>query len=151
MAPCGTLHAMSRKVLLLLTTCQLFPIRKIASKPIQAFIFHLLVWKILQEDFVIYIQCQVFLGRSIKTPSGYIFLLYTSCIWYASWTIVSSVECIIICFCLYCCCLFVLFFFYCLFVVFFLHFFKDNNMISISTVEFRYYLIIIILVNSGKS
>ena len=34
--------------------------------------------------------------------------------------------------------------------VFFLFFFRDINMISIGTVEFRYYVVIIILVNLGK-
>ena len=43
--------------------------------------------------------------------------------------------------------LFVLFFF---FVFFACDFFRDNNMISIGTVEFRYYVVIIILVNLGK-
>ena len=44
-------------------------------------------------------------------------------------------------------CLFV--FVFCLFWVFFL-LFRDSNMISIGTVEFRYYVVIIILVNLGK-
>ena len=30
-------------------------------------------------------------------------------------------------------------------------FFRDSNMISIGTVEFRYYVVIIILVNLGKA
>ena len=33
---------------------------------------------------------------------------------------------------------------------FFILFFKDSNMISISTVEFRHYVVLIILVNLGK-
>ena len=36
------------------------------------------------------------------------------------------------------------------FVFFFLFFFRDINMISIGTVEFRYYVVILILVNLGK-
>ena len=35
-------------------------------------------------------------------------------------------------------------------VVFFSFFFRDRDMISIGTVEFRYYVVIIILVNLGK-
>ena len=35
-------------------------------------------------------------------------------------------------------------------VVFFLFFFRDSNMISIGIVEFRYYVVIIILMNLGK-
>ena len=33
---------------------------------------------------------------------------------------------------------------------FFILFFRDSNMISISTVEFRHYVVLIILVNLGK-
>ena len=43
-------------------------------------------------------------------------------------------------FCLFCCCLFLLF----------VLFFRDSNMISIGTVEFRYYVVIIIPVDLGK-
>ena len=43
-----------------------------------------------------------------------------------------------------------IFLFYYLFVFFSFICFGDNNMISISTVEFRYYVVIIILVNLGK-
>ena len=49
--------------------------------------------------------------------------------------------------------LFVLLLFVCLFVCFFvcfLYFFRDSNMISKGTVEFRYYVVIILLVNLGK-
>ena len=35
-------------------------------------------------------------------------------------------------------------------LLFFCVFFRDSNMISISTVEFRYYVVIIIPVNLGK-
>ena len=46
---------------------------------------------------------------------------------------------------------FVLFsFFSCFLVCLFVVFFRDSNMISIGTVEFRYYVVIIILVNLGK-
>ena len=41
-----------------------------------------------------------------------------------------------------------IFLFYCFFFSF--SFFRDNNMISISTVEFRYYVVLITLVNLGK-
>ena len=52
--------------------------------------------------------------------------------------------------------LFVLLLFVCLgffcfcFALFFLFFVRDSNMIYIGTVEFRYYVVIIILVNLGK-
>ena len=51
--------------------------------------------------------------------------------------------------------LFVLLLFVCLFLLFvflgvFYIFFRDSNMISIGTIEFRYYVVIIILVNLGK-
>ena len=39
---------------------------------------------------------------------------------------------------------------FCFVLFLFLFFFKDSNMISIGTVEFRYYVVIIILVNLGK-
>ena len=44
--------------------------------------------------------------------------------------------------------LFFVLFFVCVSVCVF--FFRDRNMISIGTVEFRYYVVIIILVNLGK-
>ena len=52
--------------------------------------------------------------------------------------------------------LFALLLFVCLFVFVFcffgfcLGFFRNSNMFSIGTVEFRYYVVIIILVNFGK-
>ena len=48
--------------------------------------------------------------------------------------------------------LFVLLLFVCLFVLgfFCLFFFRDGNMIYVGIVEFRYYVVIIILVNLGK-
>ena len=49
--------------------------------------------------------------------------------------------------------LFVLLFFFCgvfLFIFFLFLFFRDRNMISIGTLEFRYYVVIIILVNLVK-
>ena len=47
--------------------------------------------------------------------------------------------------------LLVLLFFVCLFLCFvFVFLFRDSNMISIGTVQFRYYVVIIILVNLGK-
>ena len=37
---------------------KLFPVRKITSKSIQAFIFYSIVWKLYQEDFAIYsVKC----------------------------------------------------------------------------------------------
>ena len=46
--------------------------------------------------------------------------------------------------------LFVFLFSFHLFLLLLLSFFRDSNMISISKVEFRYYVVIIILVNLGK-
>ena len=46
--------------------------------------------------------------------------------------------------------LFVCLFLFFVFLVFLLFFFRDNNMISIGTVEFRYYVVMIILVNLEK-
>ena len=46
--------------------------------------------------------------------------------------------------------LFVLLFFVGLFGVFSFCVFRDSNVISIVTVEFRYYVVIIVLVNLGK-
>ena len=45
-----------------------------------------------------------------------------------------------------------IFLFFCLLFLFFFFFFifRDSNKISISTVEFRYYVVIIVLVNLGK-
>ena len=56
-----------------------------------------------------------------------------------------QIEAIMCC----CCFLFVLWlsFVFCFVLFLFLFFFKDSNMISIGTVEFRYYVVIIILVN----
>ena len=55
------------------------------------------------------------------------------------------------CFCLYCCRLFVSFFFFIVFsLVFFISFFRNSNISSFSTVEFRYHVVLIILVNLGK-
>ena len=49
-------------------------------------------------------------------------------------------------------CLFVLFFFFIVYsFVHFLPFSRDSHIISITTAEFRYYNVIIILVNLGKS
>ena len=47
--------------------------------------------------------------------------------------------------------IFLFYFSFLLFVFFlFIYFLRDSNMISISTVEFRYYVVIIVLVNLGK-
>ena len=46
--------------------------------------------------------------------------------------------------------LFVFLFSFHLFLLLLLSFFRDSNMISISKVEFRYYVVITILVNLGK-
>ena len=54
-------------------------------------------------------------------------------------------SCCCLCFC---CCLFVVV--VVVFVVVVAVFFRDSNMISIGTVEFRYYVVITRLVNLGK-
>ena len=46
--------------------------------------------------------------------------------------------------------LFALFLIFIVCVFLFIYFLRDSNMISISTVEFRYYVVIIVLVNLGK-
>ena len=59
-----------------------------------------------------------------------------------------QIEAIMCC----CCFLFVLWvsFVFCFVLFLFLFFFKDSNMISIGTVEFRYYVVIAIPVKLGK-
>ena len=52
--------------------------------------------------------------------------------------LVCLIVCLFVCF--FCCFFFVLFGVFC----------RDSNMISIGKVEFRYYVVIIILVNLGK-
>ena len=48
-------------------------------------------------------------------------------------------------------CLFVLFFFFIVYsFVYFFHFSRDSYIISITAAEFRYYVVVIILVNLGK-
>ena len=48
-------------------------------------------------------------------------------------------------------CLFVFFFFFIVYsFVYFFHFFRDSYIISITAAEFRYYVVVIILVNLGK-
>ena len=50
--------------------------------------------------------------------------------------VVAVFACFVVVFCLFCCCR-----------CFFSFFFRDRDMISIGTVEFRYYVVIIILAN----
>ena len=47
-------------------------------------------------------------------------------------------------------CLFLFFFFIVYSFVYFFHFFRDSYIISITAAEFRYYVVVIILVNFGK-
>ena len=65
MDPCSNpgINIVTRAFAVNIVAYKLFPVRKITGKPIQASIFYSIVWKLPQEDFVIYSV------RSIEMPS----------------------------------------------------------------------------------